>query len=111
MATTDGTTIRIWDLNEARLKHELTTRDRGRATRLTVTPDGTRLIASWYSGHPCFREAHIWNADTGQKLHTSWKDSTLVFSDDYSLLLSKNNDGDQYEPAKAAIHNLSLIHI
>ena len=104
-ATTDGTTIRIWDLYESRLKHELTTEDRGRANRLTVTPDGTRLIASWYGQHPFFQEAYIWNTDTGERLHTSWQNSTLMFSDDYSLLLSKNNDGDQYEPAKAAIHN------
>ena len=105
IATTDGTTIRIWDLNESRLKHELTTEDRGRANRLTVTPDGTRLIASWYGQHPFFKEAYIWNADTGERLHTSWQNSTLIFSDDYSLLLSKNNDGDQYEPANAAIHD------
>jgi len=105
MATTNGTTIRIWDLNESTLKHELTTGSRGRANRLTVTPDGTRLIASWHGQHPVFQEAYIWNADTGERLHTSWQNSTLIFSDDYSLLLSKNSDGDQYQPAKAAIHD------
>lgn len=85
----DRKTVSVWNIQTGKLVQKISDEVRSLKS-ISATPDSSKIVTlTWRNA------TYIWNVSGGNRIFTGWPDSELVFSPDYSIMISRNAERDR----------------